>query len=84
MEGSDPQQKGVIGREFHHLDVGATGFGAAMQEMVAAAAGPPAATAQLEEMERIADGVRHWHHPGKGSAAMIAGPRSHRGVVPGL
>jgi hypothetical protein len=84
MERSDPQQQGVIGGEFHHLDIRATGFGAAMQEMVAAAAGAPAATAQLEETERISDRFRHWRHRGTGSPAMIAGPCPHWGLVPGL
>jgi len=84
MEGSDPHQTGVIGGELHHLDEGATRFGAAMQQMVTAAAGAPAATAQLEKTERIPDRFLHWCHPGKGSPAMIAGPRPHWGLVPGL
>lgn len=84
MEGGNPQQTGVSGGELHHLNEGATGFSPAMQEMVAAAAGAPAATAQLEKMERIADRFRHSRHPGTGSQAMIAGPRPQWGLVPGL
>jgi len=66
MMGSNPQQTGVISGKLHHLDEGATWFSAAMQKMVAAAAGAPAATTQLEKTESIAYRFRHWRHPGHG------------------
>ena len=56
MQLGNGDQPWIAGGQFHHLDPGAAGFGAAMQEVVAAALGAPAAAAQPEKLMASAIG----------------------------
>jgi len=83
VEGGDRQQAGIIGGHLHHLDERATRLSPAMEQVMAAAARPPAATAALEKAQRVFDRSVH-SHPVGSPEAMIAGPRPDRGLRPRL
>jgi hypothetical protein len=55
VEFGDRYQAGIVRGDLHHLNEGVARFRLAVQQMVTAALGAPAAAAEPEETNRIGD-----------------------------